>query len=98
MDIPGLTLHTRSCQDSVSGHDATNVDNAQVVGQPYLEPNPVLATSHPPENTTHLYMGVLNEITEEVRFAVKCLERAAGEETSSLSFTSNGDSSQSNVE
>lgn len=44
--------------------------------------NDVLSGHSKPESINQVYMDCLSDISDEIRFAVKCIDRAAGDETS----------------
>jgi len=51
----------------------------------------------PPSETMKMYLSVLHEIEDEIIFAMKSIERSAGEETRLSHFRERADCSQINL-
>ena len=48
-------------------------------------------TSSKSDSISQVYMDALSDISDEIRFAVKCIDRAAGDETSLICKTIKAD-------
>lgn len=54
-----------------------------LTNQPFKRPCPAAGdASSASDGVSQVYMDALSDISDEIRFAVKCIDRAAGDETS----------------
>ena len=62
-------------------HSIFTLNGNDGIDQPGKRPCPPAETGTKQESVNKIYMDALNDISDEIRFAVKCMDRAAGDET-----------------
>ena len=73
-------------QELKRAHPATASDGTVLIlGQPAKRPYSLTASADvmvDTEKINHAYLEAITDIADEIKFAMKCMERSAGEETS----------------